>query len=69
MVNFVAILKKEKFKNSEMSSLDLKAHYHGIYYVDTVLKLLPKKPDNILIKTLYEKISTIGAIYKYKEAV
>ncbi len=25
--------------------------------------------ENILIKTLYEKISTIGAIYKYKEAV
>ena len=69
MVNFVAVLKKEKFKNSEMSTLDIKAYYHGIYYVDRVLKLLPKKLDNILIKTLYEKISTIGAIYKYGEAV
>jgi len=69
MVNFVAILKKEKFKNSEMSSLDVKAHYHGIYYVNSVLKLLPKKLNNILIKILYEKISTVGAIYKHEEAV
>ena len=69
MVNFVAILKKEKFKNSKMSSLDVKAHYHGVYYVNLVLKLLPKKLNTILIETMYEKISTVGAIYKYKEAV
>lgn len=69
MVNFVAILKKEKFKNTNMSSLDVKAHFHGIYYVDLVLKLLPKKLNTILIESIYEKISSVGAIYKYEEAI
>jgi len=69
MVNFVAILKKEKFKNTKMSSLDVKAHYHGIYYVDLVLKLLPKKLNTILIKTIYGEIASVGAIYKYEGAV
>lgn len=69
MVNFVAILKKEKFKNSNMSSLDVKAHYHGIYYADLVLKLLPQKLNTILIESIYEKVSTVGAIYKYEEAI
>ena len=49
-------------QNAEFSVLDLKAHFRGIKYVDEVLKLLPKKPDPILIQQIFKEITTIGKI-------
>ena len=65
MVNISHVIKKE-FKNDEMSVLDIKAHYHGLKYADEVFKLLPEIPDDILIKQIYSKITSIGAIHQSK---
>ena len=63
MVNISHILRKN-FNNDETSVLDIKAHYHGLKYADEVFKLLPKFPDYSLIKQIYSKITSIGAIHQ-----
>jgi len=63
MVNISHILRKD-FNNEETSVLDIKAHYHGLKYADEVFKLLPKFPDYSLIKQIYSKITSIGAIHQ-----
>jgi hypothetical protein len=37
-------------------------------YVDKVLKLLPKKPDDISLNQIYNEIANIGSIEKEKKA-
>src|SRR5450759_4296548 len=49
-------------QNEEFSVLDIKAHFRGIKYVDEVLKLLPKKLDQILIQQIFKEITSIGKI-------
>jgi len=63
MVNISHILQQD-FNNDEMSVLDIKAHFHGLKYINEVFKLLPKFPDDILIKKIYSKITSIGAIHQ-----
>lgn len=63
MVNISHILRKD-FNNDETSVLDIKAHYHGLKYADEVFKLLPKFPDDVLIKWIYSRITSIGAIHQ-----
>lgn len=65
MVNIAHILQKD-FNNDETSVLDIKAHYHGLKYTIEVFKLLPKFPDDVLIKQIYSKITSIGAIHQSK---
>ena len=62
MVNIAHILQKD-FNNEEMSILDIKAHYHGMKYANEVFKLLPEFPNEILIKRIYSRITSIGAIH------
>lgn len=62
MVNVAHVLQKD-FNNEEMSILDIKAHYHGMKYANEVFKLLPEYPDEILIKRIYSRITSIGAIH------
>jgi len=66
MVNFSHAVNK-KLGNEKMSVINLKAHFHGLKYVGEVLKLLPKITDNILIKSIYQRITTIGAISNEKK--
>ena len=54
-------------KQKGMCQGNLKAHFHGLKYVDEIVKLLPKKPDAILMNELYSKITTIGAIEEVKK--
>ena len=62
MVNISNVLQQD-FNNDEMSVLDIKAHYHGLKYANEVIKLLPEFPDDILMKRIYSKITSIGAIH------
>ncbi|MCD4842026.1 MAG: IS4 family transposase, partial [Methanosarcinales archaeon] len=41
---------------------DLKAHFRGSKYVNETLKLLPQKPDQILIQQIFNQITKIGSI-------
>ena len=67
MVNF-SYLMREKFGDEKMSIINLKLRFHGMKYVDKVLKLLPKKPDDISLNQIYDEIANIGSIEKEKKA-
>ena len=43
--------------------LDLKAHYRGLKYLHETLKILPQKPETIVIDNLAEHLGAIGAIH------
>jgi len=57
------LLQKFRQSNSEYSLLDLKAHYHGCRYAVETLKLLPQKPDAILLADIFEQIARLGMIH------
>jgi putative transposase len=48
--------------NSDLSILDLKAHFRGLKYVNETLKLLHEKPDPILFQHVSTQIAKLGAI-------
>jgi putative transposase len=70
MVNFSAIL-LQRFRqiNPEFSILDLKSHYRGCRYVSETIKLLPQKPDGILLAQIFEQIARLGMVHPVFEPV
>ncbi len=64
MVNFSSIL-LHRFRetNPEFSILDLKSHYRGCRYVSETIKLLPQKPDAILLAQIFEQIAHLGMVH------
>ena len=47
----------------ECSVLDLKAHYRGAKYVEEMLKMLPDKPEPIVVAQIRAKIASLGRIH------
>ena len=52
-----------RLEHAECSVLDLKARYRGVKYFRETLKILPQKPDPIVIDQITEHLGTIGAIH------
>jgi putative transposase len=64
MVNFShGLLQAHRKKNQDFSILDLKAHYRGYRYACETIKMLPQKPDDILLADIFQKIARLGAIH------
>lgn len=64
MVNFSAILlNRFRENNPEFSILDLKSHYRGCRYVSETIKLLPQKPDSILLAKIFQQIARLGMVH------
>jgi putative transposase len=64
MVNFsAALLQPFRKTRPEYSILDLKSHYRGYRYATETLKMLPQKPDAILLADIFEQIARLGAIH------
>ena len=64
MVNISHLLLQEfRQSNPEYSLLDLKAHYHGCRYALEAIKLLPQKPDAILLADVFEQIACLGMVH------
>jgi putative transposase len=64
MVNFsYALLKPFRKHNREYSILDLKSHYRGLRYASETIKMLPQKPDGILLAEIFQQIARLGAIH------
>ena len=51
-------------ENTEFSVLDLKARCRGVKYLHETLKILPQKPDPIVIEQIAEHLGSIGAIHQ-----
>lgn len=70
MVNFSSVLLQQYRKsNPEFSVLDLKSHYRGYRYVSETIKLLPQKPDGILLAGIFEQIARLGMVHPAFEPV
>jgi len=70
MVNFSSVLVRRYQKgNPEFSVLDLKAHYRGCRYVSETIKLLPQKPDGILLAEIFDQIARLGMVHPVFEPV
>ena len=64
MVNFsYALLKPFRKYDQEYSVLDLKSHYRGLRYATETIKMLPEKPDAILLAEIFQQIARLGAIH------
>lgn len=64
MVNVSQLLLCDlRHEDSNVNVLDLKALYRGHKYVVETIKLLPEKPDPILLSTIFQRISGLGRIH------
>ena len=64
MVNVAAKL-RDTFQSEQtgFGILDLKARYRGLKYLHETLKILPQKPEAIVIDKIAEHLGSIGAIH------
>jgi len=70
MVNFSSVLlRRFRENNPECSVLDLKSHYRGYRYVSETIKLLPQKPEGILLDKIFEQIARLGMVHPVFEPV
>jgi putative transposase len=70
MVNFSSVLLRQYRKNNpEFSVLDLKSHYRGYRYVAETIKLLPEKPEGILLAEIFQQIARLGMVHPAFEPV
>ena len=64
MVNLVErVLQGMRERQPTMSVLDLKAHCRGAKYVEETIKLLPEKPEPVLLERIFSTILGIGRIH------
>ena len=64
MVNFSSVLlRRYREINPDFSVLDLKSHYRGCRYASETIKLLPQKPDGILLAEIFEQIARLGMVH------
>jgi len=64
MVNLSQVLlRRFQQTNPDFSILDLKAHYHGYRYAVETIKMLPEKPDAILLADIFQQIARLGMIH------
>jgi len=64
MVNLsYALLQPLRERNPDFSVLDLKSHYRGYRYASETIKMLPEKPDAILLADIFQLIARLGAIH------
>jgi len=64
MVNLVErVLRDLRQRQGEVSVLDLKAYCRGAKYVEETIKLLPERPEPVLLQHIVRKIVGIGRIH------
>ncbi len=57
------LLRDFRQHNPLLSVLDLKAAFRGYKYAEEVLKLLPQKPDPILLASIFTQVANLGAVH------
>jgi putative transposase len=64
MVNVAALLLRDfRQRTPQFGVLDLKAHFRGHKYVTETIKLLPEKPDPILLAQVFDTVARLGSIH------
>jgi len=69
MVNLAArLLRDFRQCHPQFGVLDLKAHFRGRKYVSETIKLLPEKPDPILLAQVFDTVARLGSIHAVEPA-
>lgn len=55
--------------NPHSGIVDLKAHCRGHKYVDETIKLLPQKPEPVLLAQIFQQISCLGRVHRASPCV
>ena len=64
MVNISQVMLSHFRKlNPDFSITDLKAMFRGYKYVEETIKLLPEKPDPILLANIFHRVANLGRIH------
>ncbi len=64
MVNFAErLLQDVRQQQPDWSVLDLKAHYRGSKYVEEIIKLLPERPEPIVLARIRATIVRLGRVH------
>jgi len=67
MVNVSQVLLREFRKtNPDRGVLDLKAYFRAAKYFEETIKLLPQKPEPILLDQIFAQVASIGCIHSVK---
>ena len=70
MVNLSQLLMCDfRQTDPDFGVLDLKSYYRGCRYATELLKILPKKPDDILVAHLFRNVASLGSIHAVKSPV
>jgi putative transposase len=70
MVNLSQLLMCDfRRTDPDFGVLDLKSYYRGCRYATELLKILPQKPDDILVAQLFRKVAALGSIHVAKVPV
>ena len=65
MVNLSQVLLAEFRQTDPLSGiLDLKAYFRAAKYFEETIKMLPQKPEPILLHQIFSKIATLGSIHQ-----
>jgi putative transposase len=64
MVNVASRLRADvQSRDPDYSVLDLKADWRGYTYVEETIKMLPEKPEPILLRQILHKVASLGRIH------
>ena len=64
MVNVSQVLLREfRQTNPDSGVLDLKAYFRAAKYFEETIKLLPKKPEPILLDQIFSQVASLGCIH------
>jgi len=67
MVNLSQVLLREfRQTNPESGIIDLKAYYRAAKYFEETLKMLPEKPEPILLDQIFSHVASLGCIHPVK---
>ena len=64
MVNISQVLLRE-FRQTyrESGILDLKAYFRAAKYFEETIKMLPQKPEPILLEQIFSQVASLGCIH------
>jgi putative transposase len=64
MVNVAYCLQEQgRQRDPDYSILDLKADWRGYKYVEETIKMLPEKPEPVLLNQILNKVAGLGRIH------
>ena len=67
MVNLSQVLLREyRQSHPESGIIDLKAYYRAAKYFEETIKMLPEKPEPILLDQIFDHIASLGCIHSFK---